>query len=397
MAVYNVFLNILEVSILSIFIYVYYSFTNKKIFCLLFLSLFSICEICDILRQNGVELMILYFVVAYIFILLKKRKVLFGDVFLLVVYLFLLYITIIFSFNIYHLYIFDVNSIIFTVLVGITSKVLLVLITYIFIKYFKYQIIIPNSQYRFVILTETMILIIFIIVGYSTIDAQRVYNPFAVCLLLVGAFVFVIINAVYFNDVYKDKLNLEKQIQKEKFIQQGLFLIENVNYDINRKEHQLYWILEKIKQLNHDENKEITTQINQFQTQLQKKRMRIYSKNLVFDTVITMKINELIIRNITIKPLLEIESHEKYNDLEFVNTISEILDYILNDRDVTLHIRNHGMYILVELYSLYEFYDYDNAIYQSDLIIDKSKTFKNDIYYVRFLLRGQDEIIREKL
>lgn len=50
MAVYNVFLNILEVSILSIFIYVYYSFTNKKIFCLLFLSLFSICEICDILR-----------------------------------------------------------------------------------------------------------------------------------------------------------------------------------------------------------------------------------------------------------------------------------------------------------------------------------------------------------
>lgn len=397
MVVYNILLNILEVLILTVFVCLYYSFSDIKTFCLLFLSLFFVCEICDILRQNGVILSTLYFVVSYVFVFLKKKTITFSDIFVLLLYLFFLTASVLVVL-ICLSYVFpNIDVVVFNIMAGITSKVLLAFVTYIFIRYSKYQIIIPNKQYLFVVLTEIIILSIFLIITYSITNVQKVYNPFIVCVLLMVTFVFVIINAVYFNDVYKDKLNLEKQIQKEKFIQQGLFLIENVNYDINRKEHQLYWILEKIKQLNHDENKEITTQINQFQTQLQKKRMRIYSKNLVFDTVITMKINELIIRNITIKPLLEIESHEKYNDLEFVNTISEILDYILNDRDVTLHIRNHGMYILVELYSLNEFYDYDKAIYQSDLIIDKSKTFKNDIYYVRFLLRGQDEIIREKL
>lgn len=388
MVVYNIFLNILEVSILSIFVYTYYSLTNKTSFCLLWLSLFIVCQICDVIRQNGIILSGLYFSVAYGFVFFKKRKISFGDIFILMFYLFLIYMTIIFSFDLYYLLNFNIGTTIFTVLVGITAKLLLVLITYIFINNFKNQIIIPNKQYFFVVLTEIIILIVFLLIGYSIINIQKVYNPFIICILLMAAFVFVIINCIYFNDIYEEKLKLEKQIQKEKYIKQSLFLIENINYDISRKEHQIYWIIEKVKQLNYDENSEIMEQIEQFQLQFKKKKISIFSKNLVLDTVLTIKINELITKNIFIKTLLEIESHEKYDDLEFVNTITEILDYIQSDNNVTLHIRNHGMYILVELYSLCDFYDYTNAKYQSHLIIDKSHMVKNEIYYVRFLLRG---------
>lgn len=339
--------------------------------------------------------MLSYFIISYVFIAVKKRKILFGDIFILFFYLFLLTAVIFVSLYFYRIVLPGIDKTLFTVLVGITSKILLALITYIMTKCFKYQIIVPNKQYVFVILAEISILMIFSIILYSITNIQKTYNPIIICILLIFIFMLVIMNGIYFNDIYNEKLKLEKRIQKEKYIQQSLVLIKNINYDISRKEHQVYWILEKIRQLNNEKNKEITAQINEFQSQ--NKKMSIYSKNLVFDTVLTIKINKLIDRNITIKPLLEIESNEKYDDLEFVNTISEILDYIQNNNDVTLHIRNHGMYILVKLYSLQEFYNYDSAIYQSDLIIDKSQSVKNDIYYVRFLLRGQDEIIGEKL
>lgn len=397
MVVYNIFLNIIEVSILSVFVYTYYSFSSKKSFCLLLLSLFIVCQICDVIRQNGIILLCVYFVVTYGFVLFKKRRVVFNDIFVLFIYLFFLVTSVLVVLVIFELIASNINTILFTVLVGITSKILLALITYIFIKYFKYQIIVPNKQYLLVVLIEIILLIVILMISYSAINVQRKYDYITICVLLMIAFAFVIINGIYFNDVYEEKIKLEKQIQKEKYIKQSLFLIENINYDIARKEHQIYWILEKIKQLNKDNNQEITTQVQQFQHQLQNKKKSIYSKNLVFDTIITMKINELITRNITIKPLLEIESHEKYDDLEFVNTISSLLDYIQSDRDVTLHIKNHGMYILVELYALREFYDYDELVDKSKIIIDKSKLIKNDIYYVRFLLRGQDETIGEEL
>ena len=61
MVAYNIFLNFVEVLTLTTFVYLYYSFSSRKQFCLLLTSLFLICELCDILRENGFILMLGYF------------------------------------------------------------------------------------------------------------------------------------------------------------------------------------------------------------------------------------------------------------------------------------------------------------------------------------------------
>ena len=53
MVAYSIFLNFVEVFTLTTFVYLYYSFSSRKQFCLLLTSLFLICELCDILRENG--------------------------------------------------------------------------------------------------------------------------------------------------------------------------------------------------------------------------------------------------------------------------------------------------------------------------------------------------------
>lgn len=74
MVAYSIFLNFVEVFTLTTFVYLYYSFSSRKQFCLLLTSLFLICELCDILRENGIILMLGYFITSYLFVLYEKRQ-----------------------------------------------------------------------------------------------------------------------------------------------------------------------------------------------------------------------------------------------------------------------------------------------------------------------------------
>lgn len=83
MVAYSIFLNFVEVFTLTAFVYLYYSFSSRKQFCLLLTSLFLICELCDIFKENGIVLMLGYFITGYLFIIHNKRKIQFGDIFIL--------------------------------------------------------------------------------------------------------------------------------------------------------------------------------------------------------------------------------------------------------------------------------------------------------------------------
>lgn len=90
MVAYSIFLNFAEVFTLTAFVYLYYSFSSRKQFCLLLTSLFLICELCDILRENGIIILLSYFIVSYLFIIHEKQKLNFGDAFILGSYIFLM-------------------------------------------------------------------------------------------------------------------------------------------------------------------------------------------------------------------------------------------------------------------------------------------------------------------
>lgn len=395
MVAYSIFLNFVEVFTLTTFVYLYYSFSNKKTFVLLFCCLLFGFEICDILRENGIVLMSFNFIVCYGFILYKKKVFNFGDLFILGFY--------IFSMNILPLLIYYflkqtliLNISTIYILVGIISKIMLILFTYWLIKHLRYQIYVPNKQYFLVVITEIIVLISLGIIGYSTVDAYVSYAEILIIVLLFVIFILIILNGVYFNMVYTEKMQYEKQLQKEKYIKQNLRLIQNISYDIDDKKHRIHWILEHIKHLNNDTNTKISKAIEQYQSKNTYQKL-VASKNPVFDILISVKINRLQDDNISIKPFFEISQNEKYDDLDFIDVISEILDYVKRHNEITLHIKGQGIYTLVELYSENDFYDYDRCKIESDLIVKKKNIYKDGIYYMKFLLKGTDDDVRENL
>lgn len=396
MVAYNIFLNFVEVFTLTTFVYLYYSFSSRKQFCLLLTSLFLICELCDIFKENGFILMIGYFIISYSFVIYKKDRMFLGDAFILGGYIFFIFLC---TFILYYLFRPLLNSdfsILFYILVGVFSKTILVLFTYWLLSHLKYDLNVPNQQYLIVIITEILVLSIFGIIGYASVDITVSFSSFIVCSLLLIVFFLIIINGIYFNKIYTEKMQYEKQLQKEKYIKQSLRLIQNISYDIDDKKQRIHWILEHIKHLNNDTNPKISKAIEQYQSKNTYQKL-VASKNPVFDILISVKINRLQDDNISIKPFFEISQNEKYDDLDFIDVISEILDYVKRHNEITLHIKGQGIYTLVELYSENDFYDYDRCKIESDLIVKKKNIYKDGIYYMKFLLKGTDDDVRENL
>lgn len=396
MVAYSIFLNFVEVFTLTAFVFLYYSFSSRKQFCLLLTSLFLICELCDILRENGIIILLSYFIVSYLFIIHEKQKLNFGDAFILGSYIFLMSVYPYLSYCLFGRLLNSGYDSIYYICAGITSKLFLIFITLWLLDHLNFNFPTPNKQYFLTIITEIIALSIFGIIGYAAVDSTVSYNSLIVCSLILIVFFLIIINGIYFNRIYAEKMQYEKQLQKEKYIKQSLRLIQNISYDIDDKKHRIHWKLEHIKHLNNDTNPEISKAIEQYQSKNTYQKL-VASKNPVFDILISVKINRLQDDNISIKPFFEISQNEKYDDLDFTDVISEILNYVKRNSEITLHIKGQGIYTLVELYSENDFYDYDRCKIESDLIVKKKNIYKDGIYYMKFLLKGTDDDVRENL
>ena len=396
MVAYSIFLNFVEVFTLTAFVFLYYSFSSRKQFCLLLTSLFLICELCDILRENGIIILLSYFIVSYLFIIHEKQKLNFGDAFILGSYIFLMSVYPYLSYCLFGRLLNSGYDSIYYICAGITSKLFLIFITLWLLDHLNFNFPTPNKQYFLTIITEIIALSIFGIIGYAAVDSTVSYNSLIVCSLILIVFFLIIINGIYFNRIYAEKMQYEKQLQKEKYIKQSLRLIQNISYDIDDKKHRIHWILEHIKHLNNDINPEISKAIEQYQSKNTYQKL-VASKNPVFDILISVKINRLQDDNISIKPFFEISQNEKYDDLDFTDVISEILNYVKRNSEITLHIKGQGIYTLVELYSENDFYDYDRCKIESDLIVKKKNIYKDGIYYMKFLLKGTNDDVRENL
>lgn len=266
MVAYSIFLNFVEVFTLTTFVYLYYSFSSRKQFCLLLTSLFLICELCDIFKENGIILMLGYFITSYLFVLYEKKTIYSGDIFILGGYVFLLFTYPYLSYCLFGNILDTPYAYVYYICAGITSKLFLILITCWLLEHLKFTFHVPNKQYFLVIITEIVVLSIFGIIGYAAVDSTVSYNSLIVCSLILIVFFLIIINGIYFNRIYTEKMQYEKQLQKEKYIKQSLRLIQNISYDIDDKKHRIHWILEHIKHLNNDTNPKISKAIEQYQS-----------------------------------------------------------------------------------------------------------------------------------
>lgn len=397
MQVSNIIFDVVEVLIMMYFMIGYFDlYQYKKNIVLFFMLLLAGVLVCDVFLLNGGTLATIYFLFLLGYFYSCKRKVSLFDVFIIGIYVgFVFIIPTILSLFLSMFIPKDMYAYSFSfLLTAALSKVILLLFTLLLIKFNKYQFIIKNRFYWLIIISEIGILLLHTVMGnFLVIEYFNFSLYIFIYLSLIIIFVLIIIYGIHLNKLYQEKTEYEKNRQKEFYVKQSLQLIENMKFDIDNTEHRMYWIMEKIKILiNQNKIDEINDVIKEFDNSFKNKQKAICSGNPYFDTVLSWKINELLIKHIDIKPLLQLTKSSRYEDIDFINTIIQILSYIKDDSKVTLNIKDQNIYVIVELYAKNDFYLKDKLnIKEIPLIIGNQYHDEEDLHVVKFILGENDE------
>ena len=121
-----------------------------------FLAVSRVRQNCrwDNRRENGIILMLGYFITSYLFVLYEKKTIYSGDIFILGGYVFLLFTYPYLSYCLFGNILDTPYAYVYYICAGITSKLFLILITCWLLEHLKFTFHVPNKQYFLVIQDE---------------------------------------------------------------------------------------------------------------------------------------------------------------------------------------------------------------------------------------------------
>ncbi|RHS94481.1 hypothetical protein [Erysipelatoclostridium sp. AM42-17] len=396
MAASRLLFDFIESLIIVYFIIAYFSLPKiKKNIILYYLAIFLVEVSFDMFGWDGFEITLTHFIINNIVVYSIKRQLKFNDVFVIGLYGTLINMSVLITHIILVkvLAFLSLSSFQIYFCIGLLSKILLFIISFIILKLKKSQISLNDKKYFCVIVSEMTIMITFSLGSYRLVsdDSDKLTLIHMLCGLAI-VFLCNIVYMVYLNSLYKEKMDFEKKTQKIYYLEQGVELIKNIHFDTYQTNHRLFYVMKKLKQLaENDHNEDALKIIDQFEHEREMTSKLFSTNNPYFDMIVSIKINELIERHILIKPQISLLPGDKYKDIAFINHIVSILNYIKDNKSITLHIKDQGVYFLVEMYSKEDFYKYDQFLLQHlNLLIKSRYQHENDLYIARFLLGDSD-------
>ncbi len=398
MAASRLLFDFIESLIIVYFIIAYFSLPKKgKNTTIYFIFVFLVELLCDVLNWNGFQIGTIHFFINIFAVYKMTHKMNFSTVFVILFYECIINLSTLICFMIY-CSIFGYSQyvqlgLISFCAVAASSKMFLLILSMFILKATKMDFSFAKKRYFCVIISEMTIMVTFSLGSYKLIMDE--IDQHTLIYMLFGLVIVFLCNIVYMvclSNLYKEKMDFEKKTQKIYYLEQGVQLIKNIHFDTYQTNHRLFYVMKKLKQLaENDHNEDALKIIDQFEHEREMTSKLFSTNNPYFDMIVSIKINELIERHILIKPQISLLPGDKYKDIAFINHIVSILNYIKDNKSITLHIKDQGVYFLVEMYSKEDFYKYDQFLLQHlNLLIKSRYQHENDLYIARFLLGDSD-------
>lgn len=148
----------------------------------------------------------------------------------------------------------------------------------------------------------------------------------------------------------EDKLMYEKQIQQENFNNEKLMIIKNIKNDIDEIEHKLFYVIYEIDNLiKKNDIVKVTKLINTYKDIVLKHKMIIDTNNPTFDCLVSLKLNDMFMKNIDIKTCIFISQNVYYDSLSFIDFLTGIFDLLYSATFIDLDIKEVFSFIKIRV------------------------------------------------
>lgn len=358
MTIFNYLINLAEAFIFPVFLSAYFNMNNRKIFIILSGTIqFLILLFFNYIQQNNY---ILTFTIIFFNILtlyFKTRRVTLENIFMTVIYNFVILLsTIIGMITVQTLYssiaINFPNSNVQYIMVCIIGKLILLLFTYLIIKFKeKFCISLEMKKWQLIIIFEMLLIFGIVAVGYlismNILSFYILYILLFTLVLLNFLFIFIIFKI---NKLNNENINYIKKYQLETFNNEKLSLIKNIKNEIDAIDHRLFYVIFQIDNyLVKNEIEKIKELLNQYKSIILKHNMILETGNSVFDCLLSLKINDLILNNVTFKNCIFISKNKFYDNYQFISFLSKFIGMFNSCKEMELFINEVSDFITIRI------------------------------------------------
>ena len=350
MILFNAIINFIESLLLVWLIADFFGFKeskNKFIFITTLID-FLILEISQFANYYGIFLSFIIMIVIIISIYIFTKSVTFKHVYIILIQNALLMIYIVISVYICDLFTFKDTYIIECIL----CKIMQLFGNIILLKYKdKLALTLEITKWKVVIVFEVILLILLYSMFYRTLfsDNSAFFFELNEILLLILCIMFMyIVNLI--NEEHREKMQLIKDKQQEEFQRQKYYAISNVKNEIESLDHRLFYTVFKIEEyLKKQDYESIDKIIDYYKNQVLKHKLVIDTGNHIFDTLYSVKINEMVMTGIDISNIVLINKNQFYDDLGLINFIQRTLDFFRECKYLKIDISEENSFVLFKL------------------------------------------------
>lgn len=331
-----IYLDFIESVCFSIFLYRYFKIESRYEYIVIttLLQLFFM-QAGNILGDNGVWLTLTILSIMISSLIIYYRKINFNYFYIPILYNLIIFITCYLGllstfiikeiFTLSNLYLYFDEFL----LSCYFSKFFLVIITYILIKYNKdLSLSFEFKEWNYLVVFFIVLILNIGIVSYSIftneIEISILYIILIFLILLVFLFVVTIYNVHKLN---KNKIEYAKLEQIKKFNEEKYKLFQNMKYDLDNREHRLFYILIKIKNsVLRNDMEEILKNLDKGLSLSNGESNLIDTSNDVFDYILNLRIREFKEDGMDISVCAFISKKEFYDNLQLINLLMKIID-----------------------------------------------------------------------
>lgn len=350
MIIFDTVINFIESLLFVWFIADFFDFKdNKNKFIVISALLqFSILEVSQFINYYGIFLSFISIFLLIVLIYIFTKYVTFKHIYVILVQNALLMIYIIISVYICDLFTFKDTYIIECIL----CKILQLFGNIIMLKYKnKLAVTLEITKWKVVIVFEIILFILLYSMFYRTLfsDNSAFFFELNEILLLILCIMFMyIVNLI--NEEHREKMQLIKDKQQEEFQRQKYYAISNVKNEIESLDHRLFYTVFKIEEyLKKQDYESIDKIIDYYKNQVLKHKLVIDTGNHIFDTLYSVKINEMVMTGIDISNIVLINKNQFYDDLGLINFIQRTLDFFRECKYLKIDISEENGFVLFKL------------------------------------------------
>lgn len=334
MLIFNFAVNFIECFFLVLFLTKYFSLQNQKRYLsiMTLILLFIQCMAQFVFNNSGLGLSLCALVVTTVSLIVWTKSVCFDYVY--VTFLTILGIIVIsaISYSIIRFlnYCIIMSTLEFKTVSCLLSKSIQVFITMFLIsRDFKIINSLDLKQWN-----SILCLAVFVLSGITISANEVISGTFSASSTTLLLLILLCISVLFIYIVTKietlnnEKIKAIKRKEEAELTSKQLSMMKYLKNELESMEHRMNYILIQAKTMITDNDKEgAVNLITQFQNEIYKHKFIINTRNSIFDCLFSLKIDDLKRNGVNVSTSIFITEHRGYNDISFINSITELLDY----------------------------------------------------------------------